>query len=51
MSLFLGAIAGLLGVLFAYRLLKPSTRPIRPEDVGTVSEDWRAQQRRLSDEH
>jgi hypothetical protein len=46
MRFFLGAIIGVLGILLAYRKLRQN----RPDDVGTVSEDWRAQQRRLSDE-
>jgi hypothetical protein len=43
-------IFSLVVVILVYATLRPSMS--RPDhDVGAASEDWRAQQRRLSDEH
>lgn len=50
MTVFLGALIGVLGVVLAYRRFRDVTRPARPEDLGAVSEDWCAQRRRFSDE-
>jgi hypothetical protein len=48
MSVLLGAIVGLVGVIVAYRTLRPVTRP--DYDAGTVSEYWLGQQRRQPDD-
>ena len=50
MSVFLGAIVGLVSAVFAYRKLRPLTRGGRDYDAGTVSEYWLGQQRRQADD-
>jgi hypothetical protein len=50
MRLFLGVMVGLLGVLLAYYRFRSVARPARPEDAGSVSDAWRAEQRRQSDD-
>jgi len=43
-------IFSLIGLIVVYATLRPLAHR-RDHDVGAVSEEWRAQQRRLSDEH
>ena len=43
-------IVSFMGAILVYATLRPLTHR-RDLDVGAVSEDWRAQQRRLSDDH
>lgn len=50
MRFILLTIVSLMGAIFVYAALRPLTHR-RDLDVGAVSDDWRAQQRRLSDEH
>jgi hypothetical protein len=49
MRFILVTIFSLIGVILVYATLRPLTH--RRHDFGAVSEDWRAQQRRLSDEN
>jgi hypothetical protein len=50
MPFLLGAVAALVGIVLAYRTIRPWTRRRRQYDAGAVSDYWLQQQRGQSDD-
>ena len=50
MLLALGAILGLLGIFFAYRIIRPRLQRDKKYDGGSVSDYWLQQQRGQADD-
>jgi len=50
MPFLLGAVAALVGIVLAYRTIRPWTRRRRRYDAGAVSDYWLQQQRGQSDD-